>query len=211
MPHFKLPFRNKSALEQLTLCEQTVAGLTAKLELHHDPTQVTEAQAVVAALRTSLERVESLRGELRMEITRRNQLLAEARGKARGKVYRTSLGVMVKSAGNPQKMMEAGLALPASKLVKVGVPGAPENLRAQPTEKEGEARLMFVRPVRRCTFSIECRRDDEPEGWKRMDSCFRQSAVVEGLQSGVKYWFRVRATNAHGDGPWSNLAVARPK
>jgi hypothetical protein len=207
MARFKLTFRNKSALEQLTLCEQTVAGFTAHPELNHDPTQVTEAQAVVAALRTSLERVASLRGDLRAEVTRRNQLLAEARAK----VYRASLGVAVKTSGNPHQMMEAGLALPASNQVKVGKPNAPENLRAQPTAKEGEVRLTFVRPVRRCIFNIECRRDDEPEGWKLIDSCFRQTALVEGLQSGVKYWFRVRANNAHGQSPWSNLAVARVK
>ncbi len=207
MASFKLTFRNKSALEQLTLCEQTIAGIVAKPEHQYEPTYLTEAQVATAEARTSLERAESLRGELRMEITRRNQLLAEARKR----VLRASLGVVVKTSGDVHKMMEAGLALPASKQVKVGKPDAPTNLRAKPTDKEGEVKLMFVRPVRRCIFTIECRRDDEPVGWKHLDSCGCQIWLVEGLQSGVKYWFRVSATNSHGTSPWSNLAVARVK
>jgi hypothetical protein len=35
--------------------------------------------------------------------------------------------------------------------------------------------------------------------------------VVKVLVSGGKYWFRVRATNAHGTSAWSNLAPVRVK
>ncbi len=207
MARFKLTFRNKSALEQLTLAERTVAGLAAKPEEQLDPAHLADAQNVVAALRECHQRVESLRGELKMEITRRNALLREARSK----VYRASLGVMVTSGGEKAKLQAVGLQVEAPKTVKVGKPAAPTNLRAQPTAKEGEVKLMFVRPLRRCVFSIECRRDDEPDGWKLMDSQYRQIVLIEGLQSGVKYWFRVSATNAHGTSAWSNLAVARVK
>ncbi len=207
MARIKLTFRNKSALDQLTLAEQTLAGIAAKPELQFDPQQLTDAQAMVAALRTSHERVISLRGEIKMEVTRRNDLLREVRNK----VLNASLGVQVKTGGVPTKLREAGLALEAPKTVKVGKPAAPTNLRAVPTASEGEVRLRFVRPLWRCSFDIEARTDAEPDGWKLIDSCFKQTALLEGLQSGVKYWFRVRATNAHGESPWSNLATARVK
>jgi hypothetical protein len=38
-----------------------------------------------------------------------------------------------------------------------------------------------------------------------------KSGVVPGLVSGAKYWFRIRASNAHGPGPWSQLASVRVK
>ena len=207
MARFKLTFRNKSALEQLTLAEQTLAGIAAKPEHQQDPLQLTDAQATVAALRTSHERVLSLRAELKMEVTRRNALLRESRKK----VYNTSLGVQAKTSGEPVKMGEAGLGTEAPKTVKVGKPSAPTNLRAEPTATEGEVRLRYVLPLRRCWFNIEARPDTKPEGWRLIDSSFRQSALLEGLQSGVKYWFRVSASNSHGTSPWSNLAVARAK
>jgi hypothetical protein len=34
---------------------------------------------------------------------------------------------------------------------------------------------------------------------------------MTGLESGVKYWFRVSASNAHGQGPWSQPVSARVK
>jgi hypothetical protein len=34
---------------------------------------------------------------------------------------------------------------------------------------------------------------------------------VTGLESGVKCWFRVAATNAHGQGPWSQVVNVRVK
>jgi hypothetical protein len=119
--------------------------------------------------------------------------------------------VQAKTSGEPVKMGEAGLGTEAPKTVKVGKPSAPTNLRAEPTATEGEVRLRYVRPLRRCWFNIEARPDTKPEGWRLIDSSFRQSALLEGLQSGVKYWFRVSASNSHGTSPWSNLAVARAK
>jgi hypothetical protein len=46
-------------------------------------------------------------------------------------------------------------------------------------------------------------------GWKDVIVCIRQSCEVTGLESGVKHWFRVAASNAHGQGQWSQPASAR--
>ena len=48
-------------------------------------------------------------------------------------------------------------------------------------------------------------------GWQQCDVAIRQSCLVKGLTPGVKYWFRVAATNTQGRGPWSNPASARVK
>jgi len=39
----------------------------------------------------------------------------------------------------------------------------------------------------------------------------RQSCEVTGLKGGLKCWFRVAASNAHGLGPWSQPVSARVK
>jgi len=207
MQRFKLTFRNKSALEQLNLCERTVNAIAASGLPQTDPQHLTDAQATVGALRTSHERVDSLRVELRSELSRRNRLLASARQQ----VSRASLGLACAVSFEPTKLLAAGLDLEASKTAPVGVPAPPDHFSAVPTAGEGEVRLQWRRTVRRCAFEIEYRADHEPDGWKRAKSSYRQTCRLEGLVSGVKYWFRVRACNAHGASAWSNLATARPK
>ncbi|MSU57853.1 MAG: fibronectin type III domain-containing protein [Pedosphaera sp.] len=48
-------------------------------------------------------------------------------------------------------------------------------------------------------------------GEKTHHTTLVQNCLVKGLTSGAKYWFRVRAVNGHGPGPWSNPASARVK
>ena len=207
MQRFKLTFRNKSALDQLCLCERTVSAIAASGLPQTDPQYLTDAQATVGALRTSHERVDSLRAELRSELSRRNELLRTARNQ----VTRASLGLACAVSFEPSKLLAAGLDLEASKTAPVGLPAMPDHLRGEPTDNEGEVKLTWRRTVRRCAFEIEYRADHEPDGWKRANSSYRQTCRIEGLVSGVKYWFRLRACNAHGASAWSNLATARPK
>lgn len=207
MQRFKLGFRNKSAVDQLTLCERTLTRLAAPNQPQSNPTQLTDAQTTVAALRTCHDRVESLRRELKGQLSHRKELLRSARDQ----VTRACLGAADAVDFDPAKLLAAGLQLEASKTVPVGVPAAPHHLRAAPTLNEGEVRLDWRRTVRRCWFEIECRPDPEPEGWNLIASASRQSHLATGLLPGVKYWFRVRAGNSHGLSPWSNLVLVRAK
>ena len=207
MQRFKLGFRNKSLLEQLCLCERTVAAIAASGLPQTDPAYLTDAQATVSALRTSHERVDSLRAELKTELTRRNDLLRTARNQ----VTRASLGLACAVSFEPVKLLAAGLDLEKPRTAPVGLPAPPDHFSATTTASEGEVRLKWKRTVRRCSFQIEYRRDDEPENWKMANLSLRQTCVIAGLVSGVKYWFHVRACNAHGGSAWSGLATARPK
>jgi hypothetical protein len=49
------------------------------------------------------------------------------------------------------------------------------------------------------------------DGWHREASCTQAKSLVKNLVSGGKYWFRVRAINAHGTSAWSQLAPVRVK
>jgi hypothetical protein len=207
MNHFKLGFRNKSASTQLGICERVVASLTAKPELLKDADRLTEASDAVAALRMSHDRILQLRGQLKSEITRRNQLLRAARNK----VTNAGFNAAYAAEFEPVKMVEAGLELPRPLNVPVGKPGAPDNFRGEPTNKDGEARLRWKRPVRRCWFEIEYSLDVTAKDWTMCATSPHQVCVVGKLVSGGKYWFRVRATNAHGEGPWSNPVAVRVK
>ncbi len=43
--------------------------------------------------------------------------------------------------------------------------------------------------------------------WKRIGLPTKSSFTASGLTSGNKYWFRVAAVGAAGQGPWSDQAM----
>ena len=207
MKRLKFGFRNKTAQEQLDICERTIKNVAAQPAEYLVNVDLPEVQSVVAATRASHDRIASLRIELKSEISRRNSLLSKARTKVQAAAGFAALGMNEDTA----KMLSLGLPLHSEKH-PVGKAGAPTYFTAKPTDGEGEALLRWKRPVRLCSFDIEMKADPlNRNQWKRLDSSLKQKCLVKDLESGMKYWFRVRACNAHGDGPWSELASVRPK
>ena len=207
MQRFKLGFRNKPVADQLSICERTVANLSAKPDRMDDAKKLSDASDAVKALRASHDRITSLRGQLKAEIQNRQKLLRTARER----VYYACLNAAVKMDFDPAGLSAAGLELERPKNVPVGVPGVPEYLRGEPTNVKGEARLRWKRPVRRCWFLIECCTDIQAGDWKLLESATQQVHVVSGLKSGGEFWFRVCAENSHGQGPWSQPVAVRVK
>ncbi|MBI5775705.1 MAG: fibronectin type III domain-containing protein [Verrucomicrobia bacterium] len=122
---------------------------------------------------------------------------------ARESVRRAASGIYGATLGDPAALLAAGLEIEAEKR-PVGRPVAPDQLRATASELEGVVQLRWKRPVRRCTFLVQMTRDPAAaDGWQQVAISLRQSCEVTGLESGMKYWFRVTATNTQGQGPWS--------
>jgi hypothetical protein len=208
MQHHKLDFRNKKHLEQISICERLVAGANALPEAKRQNVRLEELRGQTAAARASHERIASLRSELKAEITNRKALLAAARTAATSVAF----GLALNANYQPAEMQVAGLELAAPNTAPVGVPDAPTNLRAVPTDNEGEAQLRWQRTIRRCSFEVQWHADPpDADHWHSEGICFPQKMLVQGLVSGAKYWFRVRAGNAHGHSAWSQLASVRVK
>jgi hypothetical protein len=206
MQRFKLGFRNKSALEQLVICEKVVAGFVNLSEEQQARPDYVEATATVAALRASHLRVQSLRAELAAEIKNRKDLLRAARNRVTG----SALGISLHVNADPAKLLASGLDLAAPTTIRYGRCAAPENLRAETHALDGVVKLRWEHSLRRAVFAIEYRAESSDEkDWKQYEICARRSCMVKGLTSGVKYLFRVNAYNAHGPGPWCNWVSAR--
>ena len=205
MARHKLGFRNRSVTEQLSICERVVASLTGAAAEQLSNINLPAVSSAVAAARASDARVRSLQAELKAERARCQALMREARTQV------TRAGGMAASnaAFDPQKMLAAGLELESPKL-PVGRPAAPGSVRAEPLAEPGAVQLRWERPLRRCVFEVECRAESAAENaWASCGVNMQQRQIVRDLTPGVKYWFRVRAINAHGPGPWSQMAGAR--
>jgi hypothetical protein len=205
MTQHKLEFRNKNHLDQLVMFERLITSLDA---LPADQRNDEYLEGLRAADGASHARIASLRSDLKSEVSRRKELFATARMAAK----RAGVGSLLKTKWEPAAILAAGLDVAAPKSVRLTVPDAPTNLRAVPTAGEGEAMLRWKRPVRRCSFEVQWHTDPpDADRWHSETTCFQQKCLVKGLVSGGKYWFRVRASNAHGQSAWSNLATVRVK
>lgn len=205
MKRYRLNFRNQSIPNTLALCQRVADGVARLPEEKRLPADEFPVGARVAEAAAAVQRVENLRAELRAAKADRAVKVRAARIAARHAAER----VFWRDPHDAALHLAAGLEREADKR-PVGLPDAPGNLRAQATAFEGQVELRWKRPLRRCIFRVEMTTDPAAtSGWAEVGTTLKQKFTVTKLPSGVKCWFRVRAINAHGDGPWSNPACAR--
>jgi len=208
MTSYKLDFRNKKHLEQLGMFEKLITSLDALPADKREDEYLEELRAADAAARTSHAKIASLRSELKSEVSHRKTLFDAARKSA----MRAGVGALLKTNSEPAEILATGLDLAAPKTAPVGVPATPTHFHGAPTDNEGEALLRWKRTIRRCWFDVQWHADPpDADRWHQESSCFKQKCLVKGLVSGAKYWFRVRASNAHGPSAWSQFASVRVK
>ena len=207
MKQFKLNFGNRSVLEQIAISRRVadgIARLTAEQQAILADHPVGNAVVEAAA---ACDEVDAAKITLRAALQKRNDKLRAMRDHTTYAAY----GIHNLTAGDPAAMLATGLGVVKEKK-PVGLPAAPEHVRARATDFEGTVQLRWQRTVRRCSFAIEATTDPSAlTGWKNVGSSFRQTSKVTGLESGKKYWFRVAASNAHGQGPWSQAVSVRVK
>ena len=203
----KLGFGNRTVLEQIAICRRVVNGISKlpakqQLGVAKFPVAASVAEAVAA-----VAEVESLKTALRAALVRRNTKVEIMRGHT----TRASAVIAVATGGDPEALLTVGVGVAKDKQ-PVGLPAAPTQLRVVETNFEGAVRLRWKRPLRRCAFTIQMTTAPAAtRGWKSVGISLKQSGTVTGLKSGVKGWFRVAATNSHGQGPWSQPVSARVK
>lgn len=208
MPRHKLDFRNKNHLEQLTIFEHVITSVDALPVDKREDAYLEELRTITASARTSHERIAALRSELKSEVSHRKALFDAGRQAAN----RAGVGALLKSNRQPAEILATGLDLHASTRAPVGVPATPDHFYGEPTDSEGEAILRWKRTVRRCIFEVQWHTDPpDADHWHFELTCTQQKCHVKGLVSGAKYWFRVRAGNAHGQSAWSQMAPVRVK
>jgi hypothetical protein len=207
MKRFKLGFGNRSIIEQLDICRRVAHGIG---KLPAEQRQALAAHPVAASVAEATDAVTEvavLKSALRAALVRRDQKAAAMR-------HHTTMAAVVitlLTGGDPVALLAAGVGVKKAKQ-PVGKPGAPTLLRIVSTESEGAVSLRWKRPVRRCAFLIQMTTAPAAmRGWQQVALSLRQSCTVTKLKSGQKCWFRVAATNAHGQGPWSQPVNARVK
>jgi hypothetical protein len=207
MKRFKLGFGNRTVLEQITICRRVADGIARLPARQRQTVAEHPVAASVIEATDAVTEVEVLKTTLRAALAKRDKKVADMRH------HTTAAATAINRAtgGDPVALLVAGVGVKKAKQA-VGKPDAPTFVRVISTESEGAVSLRWKRPVRRCVFIIQMTTAPAAtRGWKQVAISTRQSCTVTGLKSGSKCWFRVSATNAHGQGPWSQPVSARVK
>jgi len=203
MPKVKLNFRNLSVPEKIARAQQIVAALTGNSNFTTPHPTLAEVTAAASALETASNAAQAARLEARRRTA--------ARGVKEDDLTQliTQLGGYVESVagGDEAMIMSAGLEMRSAAAADSSAPTAPETLTATTGNHEGEIELSWdaVRNAR--SYVVERTTDPQTGPWTQAGVSPRSSLIVEGLDSGKRYYFRVAAVTLNGQSPWSNHAV----
>ena len=207
MKRCKLGFGNRTVLEQIAICRRVAGGIAKLPAKRRQAVAGYPVAASVAEAADAVAEVESLKTALRAALVKRNTKVSAMRDHTTA----AAAVISVATGGDPVALLAAGVGVRKAKS-PVGQPAAPTLLRVVETNFEGTVRLRWKRPVRRCAFAIQMTTaPTATRGWRQVALSIKQSGTVTGLKSGSKCWFRVSATNVHGQGPWSQPVSARVK
>lgn len=203
---YKLGLRNLPAREKMTRARRIVNGL-ARLPLEK------RVHVRLEELQASRAETEALEKEHARLVVAARATLSRLKAARAGYFHKLD-GAAVHlsfSAQSAADFQAAGLDVKAP-LTPIGLAAAPTELRAVPVggERMGKVGLHWKRPVRRCVFLIEYTSDSKGHtGWQNFRGTETAKRVVDGLEPGRLYWFRVAALNSAGTGPWSAILQAR--
>lgn len=206
MPRIKLNLRSLSIPEKVARAQQLVTALTGNTNFNspHPPlAQVTDA---IEELEAASNAAQAARQEAKARTAAQN-----AKEETLDQMLTQLVAHVESVAGNDDELiMSAGLDVrgtpgPGRTL---STPSASPSLTATVGDHDGEIDLSWdtVRGAR--SYTIE--RSPDPPGestWAHSGISTRSRTTVEGLHSGTRYWFRVAAVTASGQGPWSNPVV----
>jgi len=204
MPKIKLNMKSLSIPEKLSRAQQIVAALTGNANY----TAPHPSLAGVTAAINELDAAANAAHAARLEARRRTA--AQAVKEEELDRVMTQVAAYVESiAGDDEALiLSAGLEVRASNAPDGSAPTAPETLTATTGNHEGEIELSWdtVRGAR--SYVVERTTDPQTaSSWTQAGVSPRSSIIIEGLDSGKRYYFRVAAVTLNGQSPWSNQAV----
>jgi hypothetical protein len=203
MPKVKLNFRRLTVPEKVARAQQIVAALTGNSNFPTPQPTLASVTTAINELETASNDAQAARREakhLTGVVTVKEDELHQ---------LMTQLGAYVESVagGDEALIMSAGLEMRAAATTDSSAPAAPETLTATTGNHEGEIELSWdaVRGAR--SYVVERATDPQAGPWTQAGVSPRSSLIVEGLESGKRYYFRVAAVTLNGQSPWSNQAV----
>src|SRR5215469_14618674 len=106
------------------------------------------------------------------------------------------------SGGDKATIESAGFAV-RTEPTRIGELEAPSNVKVSPGTMDGTVHISWKKVRGARAYNIERAMDSERGlEWANVLSSSKTRAVVNSMTSGERYWFRIAAIGAAGQGPW---------
>jgi hypothetical protein len=204
MAQVKLDLAGKNDLELRTFAENHKAAIDGNADF---PTPAPTEVEFDAALANYVAKL-AAHGEAEFKMDLAVSELKAARGTMEDLLRSRANYVQETSKGNPAKIQSVSFQIRSGKTPTSALT-APGNVRASIGQNTGEVVLVWDRVLRAVGYIVEYRLHDSVGNWTRVDSITTtKKLIVQGLQSGKQYAFRVRAIGPKQlVSPWSDEAV----
>ncbi len=202
MAKVKLSLQNLSVPQKVQFLRQVVTAMTGNANY-------ATPSPTLASITTKTDDLETKFNEAqaaRLTAQQKTSLQDTAERDADAAVTQLASYVENTSAGDSAKIQSAGMEVRATP-APVGTLPAPAGIVATIGDLDGEIDLDWD-SVRGATSYVMQRSVDPPTAtsWQSAGVVTKSKGTITGLTSGTKYWFRVAAVGAAGQGAWSNPA-----
>jgi len=203
MAKVKLDLRSLTIPAKIQFASQVVTALTGNANFTTPVPALTAITSKAGALETSYNDALAARQTAQQATTVQNTAERDL------ELALTQLAAYVEnaSAGDAAKIQSAGMDVRAAG-APVGALPAPLGLVALVGDMDGELDLDWD-SVRGATSYVVQKSPDPitSTSWQQAIVVTKSKGTATGLASGTKYWFRVAAVGAAGQGAWSDPAT----
>jgi hypothetical protein len=203
MPKVKLGLDKLSVAQLLELAKQVTKAMTGNASFPTPNPPLAQITTAANDLETARQDALAARNEAKNKTIIQNQREDELKASLRQLVsYVENV-----SAGNPALITSAGMDVKAI-VTSGGDVGAVESFTATTGDSDGEIDLAWNSVPGAQSYIIEQSMQAPPSaGWTQIKTTTKSNATITGLTSGTRYWFRVAAIGASGQGPWSDIST----
>jgi len=199
----KLGLFRLTVSERVTLAGTIVAKMTGNPNFVTPVPALADMTAKMTAALTAYNTAEIKRSDAKGA----TEDLADAAKALDLVLTQTALYVENISAGNEAKILSAGMSI-RDTATPVGPLSAPTDLYAEVGGGDGEIDLNWKPVFGAKSYLIQMTTDPNvPDSWAFKRNSTESFTVILGLTSGTKYWFRVAAMGAAGQGDFSDPAA----
>jgi hypothetical protein len=200
MAQVKLSLQTRSIPEKIQFLRQVISQMTGNANFPTPNPPLADLTAEALALETAYNDAEESRAAAREATALQNA--------AEDNFDRefTLLGSYVEdtSGGDEAKILSSGIPVRAA-TVPIGELPAPGNLFATDGDLDEEIDLGWDRVRGSRSYLIQ--RSEDLAAWSGDKVSTKSTFTYPGCTPGKKYWFRVAAIGAAGQGPWSDPAT----
>lgn len=199
----KLDLKGKTPLEKVQKTEDIVVATTGNANFPNPNPPLTTLTGKADALSAAY----SAREAARQTLDETQAALDAAEADLDTSLVAFAAYVESASGGDPQKILSSGLAIKGPN-TPIGPMPQVQGLDSAASVEAGRIILRWTAVKGAKTYEVQtCPDPITTTGWTGVGLPTKATLTVDGLPSGGRCWFRVRAVGSAGPGPWSDPCV----